>query len=116
MPLRLALADCRARPQFRLGLRRFCRHACTSWHFTVGCIALLDKSRPWGTRDFHYLPSLQVGKGAITILSVTTGLLTAMHKPPRNLNAFLCKEEPRFSFAAFVQATGSHPARLIYFI
>ena len=31
---------CRARPCFWLGLRRFCCHACTSWHFIVGCIAL----------------------------------------------------------------------------
>jgi hypothetical protein len=41
MPLRLPLAIGRGWPQFRLGLGRFCRHACTSWHFAVWCIAFL---------------------------------------------------------------------------
>jgi hypothetical protein len=42
MPLRLSLAVGLDRPQFRLRLRRFCRHDCTSWHFAVLCIALLS--------------------------------------------------------------------------
>ncbi len=41
MPFRLSLAIGRDWLQFRLGLRQFCRHACTSWHFAIGCIALL---------------------------------------------------------------------------
>jgi hypothetical protein len=41
MPLRLSLAVGRDRPQFSLGLRRFCRHACTSWQCAVWCIAFL---------------------------------------------------------------------------
>ena len=28
------------RSQFSLGLRQFCRHECTSWHFAIRCIAL----------------------------------------------------------------------------
>ena len=44
MPLRLSLAIGRGWPQFRLGLRRFCRHACTSWHFADCFVALLDLS------------------------------------------------------------------------
>src|SRR5580658_9670723 len=35
MPLRLHLAIGRGWPQFSLGLRRFCRHACTSWQCSV---------------------------------------------------------------------------------
>jgi hypothetical protein len=40
MSLRLPLAIGRNWPQFSLGLRRFCRHECTSWHFAIRCIAL----------------------------------------------------------------------------
>jgi hypothetical protein len=40
MPLRLSLADGRDWLQISLGLRQFCRHACTSWHFAIWCIAL----------------------------------------------------------------------------
>ena len=40
MPLRLPLAVGRGWPQIGLRLRRFCRHACTSWHFAIWCIAL----------------------------------------------------------------------------
>jgi hypothetical protein len=44
MPLRLHLAIGRGRPQIGLGLRRFCRHSCTSWRSAVWCIALLEPS------------------------------------------------------------------------
>ena len=44
MPLRLPLAIGRGRLQFRLGLRQFCRHACTSLHIDIGCIALLGSN------------------------------------------------------------------------
>jgi hypothetical protein len=40
-------------PQLRLGLRQFCRHACTSWHFSIGCIALLD--------SVVFLPHAEIG-------------------------------------------------------
>jgi hypothetical protein len=42
MPLRLPLAIGRGWHQFNLGLRQFCRHACTSWQFAIGCISPLD--------------------------------------------------------------------------
>jgi hypothetical protein len=41
MPLRLPLAISLGWPQFRLGRRRFYCHACTSWHFAIGCIVIL---------------------------------------------------------------------------
>jgi hypothetical protein len=41
MSLRLSLACGRGRPQLGLGHRRFCCHACTSWHIAVACISLL---------------------------------------------------------------------------
>ncbi len=44
MPLRLPLAIGRSWPQFKLRLRRFCRHACTSWLFTVCCTAFFGSA------------------------------------------------------------------------
>ena len=44
MSLRLPLAVGRSWPQIRLGLRRICRHAFTSWLSAVCCIAFLDSA------------------------------------------------------------------------
>ena len=41
MSLQLHLAIDRCWPQFSLGLGRFCRHACTSWHSAIWCIVFL---------------------------------------------------------------------------
>src|ERR1700739_2825630 len=61
MPLRLALAVGRARPHFGLGLGRFCCHACTSWHFTVGCIAI--SAQPiTGETELPLRPSILMGE------------------------------------------------------
>ena len=45
MPLRLHLAIGRGWPQISLGLRRICRHACTSWRYAVWYFVLLDRTR-----------------------------------------------------------------------
>ena len=47
MSLRLTLAIGRGRPQLVLGHRRFCCHACTSWHFAVSCINSLASALPF---------------------------------------------------------------------
>jgi hypothetical protein len=44
MSLRLSLAVRRGRPQIWLRRCRFCRHACTSWHFAVLCITSLESA------------------------------------------------------------------------
>jgi len=44
MPLRLTLAVGLGWPQLWLGLRRFCRHACTSWHIAIWCIHLMNSA------------------------------------------------------------------------
>ena len=46
MSLRLSRAIGRGRPQLWLGQRRFCCHACTSWHFAVDCIRSLASALP----------------------------------------------------------------------
>ena len=44
MPLRLSLAVGRGGPKLRLGLRRFCCHACTSWHIASWCFVFIDSA------------------------------------------------------------------------
>jgi hypothetical protein len=44
MPLRLSLAVGLGWPHFGLGLGRFCRHACTSWHIALLYITLPELS------------------------------------------------------------------------
>ena len=48
VPLRLPLAIRWGRPHLYRGLRRFCCHACTSWHLAMGCFALPDPARAVG--------------------------------------------------------------------
>jgi hypothetical protein len=46
MSLRLPLAIRLGRPRFWLGYRRFCCHACTSWHFAMGFISSFASALP----------------------------------------------------------------------
>ena len=66
-PLRLSLAVGQLRPQFRLRLRRFCRHAYTSyciadWYVAVRCVAIIGSAISCRVLYFPYLPPPHSGR------------------------------------------------------
>ena len=63
MPLRLPLAVGRGLLQFRLGLRRICRHACSSWHSAIRCAAFLGSAILLTDAKFICLPHVRCPKG-----------------------------------------------------
>src|SRR6185369_9099222 len=56
MSLRLSLTIRRGCPQLLLGNRRFCCHACTSWHIAVDCIRSLASAPISGAAEFLFPP------------------------------------------------------------
>ena len=82
MPLRLPLAIGRGRPQFSLGLRRFCRHACTSWQCAVWCIAFLRSAASRAAAELP-LPAARPDSDGIP-LGLRSGHLRTSGKSPRN--------------------------------
>jgi hypothetical protein len=63
MPLRRPKAIGLGWPRFGLGLCRFCRHACTSWHISFVCICVTGPRLPWLELHPFSTPYVLAGRG-----------------------------------------------------
>jgi len=63
MPLRRPKTICLGRPHLWLGLGRFCRHACTSWHISLLRICVAGPSFPKVGARSLCAPRVLVGRG-----------------------------------------------------